>query len=69
MAGYIYFIKASDKLSMLYITHNNIDYLIVNKVFTEDVTLSSSGIQYQSKAILCIFSITLKKYFKKAIHN
>lgn len=66
---YVYFLKASDGSSLLYLTNDNIDYLAVNNLSVGNLLLKPSGEQYQSETIQYILSITLEKYFEKAIYK
>lgn len=66
---YICFMKVSDKSPMLYLTNNNIDYLVVNKLLAEDIILTLSNMSYQSKTIWYILFTILKKHFEKVMYN
>lgn len=63
-AGYVCFMKASNRLPMPHLTSDDIDYFAVNKLSAEDILLSPSGEQYQSEAIRYILSITFSDYFE-----
>lgn len=46
MAGYVCFIKASNRSLMPHLTSDDIDYFAINKLLVEDVQLSLSIEQY-----------------------